>query len=202
MRIHFISIMDSRVDKLIFFLKEIDKCKVIERRIWCTGLNHVESDAEHSWHVAMFLILFEKDLPKDLDFARMLKLALIHDLVEVYTGDTFAYDKEGRESKKEREAKSAEKLFSLLPEDLQKDFNALLNEYEEKKTRESQFVHSFDKIQPILQNLITNGKTWKTHNVKYKDIDNYKRNMMTHNNLMLEVYEKLLSEAKSKGILD
>lgn len=194
--------MDSRIDKLVSFLKEIDKCKLIERRIWCTDLNHVESDAEHSWHVAMFLLLFEKDLPSGLDFARMLKLALIHDLVEIYAGDTFAYDKEGRASKKEREAESIKKLFLLLPEDLQNDFTALLNEYEERKTRESQFVHSFDKLQPILQNVITEGKTWKIHNVKRKDIDDYKRNMMIHNDIMLEVYEKLLNEAKDRGILD
>jgi putative hydrolase of HD superfamily len=194
--------MESRMDKLISFLKEIDKFKIIERKIWCTGLNHVESDAEHAWHVAMFLFLFEKDLPKGLDFARMLKLALMHDLVEIYAGDTFAYDKENRKSKKEREAKSAEKLFSQLPEDLQSEFKALLEEYEEKTTKESQFVHSFDKIQPILQNLITDGKTWKTYNIKYKDIDDYKRKMMLHNDIVLVVYEKLLAEAKARGILD
>src|SRR3989344_203846 len=137
--------MEDRIDKILSFLQEIEKYKTIEREMFTSNLNRVESDAEHSWHVAMFLLLFEKELPENLDMKKMLKLALMHDLVEIYAGDTFAFDKEKQATKKEREFKSARKLFSQLPEDLNKEFMGLFDEYEEAKTSEGKIVKSFDK---------------------------------------------------------
>ena len=136
--------MENRVDKILAFLQEIEKYKTVEREMFCSNLNRAESDAEHSWHIAMFLILFENDLPKNLDMKKMLKLALMHDLVEIYAGDTFAYDKQNQATKKERESKAAKKLFSQLPKDLNKEFMNLFSEYEEIKTKEAQIVKSFD----------------------------------------------------------
>lgn len=193
--------MSSRIDQLISFLKEIDKYKTVERKIWCTGLERIESDAEHSWHTAMFVMLFDKDLPENLDRLKMLKLALMHDLIEIYARDVFIFDKEGRKNKKERETQAAEKLFSQLPEDLEKEFHALFKEYEAKETEESKFVNSFDKVQPILQNIITKGKTWRKFNVKYKPLDEYKRKHVIHNDLTKEIYEKIMKEAKDKNLL-
>src|SRR3989338_476599 len=103
--------MAERDSKILSFLKEIEKFKLIERRVYCSDLKRKESDAEHSWHLAMFIILFEKDIAKNLDIAKMLKMALIHDLVEIYAGDTFAFDKEGQKTKKERELMAGQKLF-------------------------------------------------------------------------------------------
>lgn len=193
--------MNSRIDKLLSFLKEIEKYKTVEREMFTSNLDRPESDAEHSWHVAMFLLLFRKELPKDLDFIKMLKFALMHDLIEIYAGDTFAFDKSGRNSKKEREINAAKKLFSQLPEDLQKEFIDLFDEYEEAKSKEVQIVRSFDKIQPILQNICSKGKSWKKHNVKYKDIDDYKRKYMIHNDVIFKIYNKLLEEAKDKNLI-
>ncbi|MCK5234926.1 MAG: HD domain-containing protein, partial [Candidatus Aenigmarchaeota archaeon] len=104
--------MDDRIDRILSFLQEIEKYKTVERKMYCSDLNRVESDAEHSWHIAMFLLLFEKELPDGLDIKKMLKLALMHDLVEIYAGDTFAFDKEHQKTKNERELQSANKLFS------------------------------------------------------------------------------------------
>ncbi len=192
--------MDNRIDKILSFLQEIEKYKTIERETFCSNYR-AESDAEHSWHVAMFLLLFEKELPKDLDFKRMLKLALMHDLVEIYAGDTFAFDKKNQATKKERELQSAKKLFPQLPEDLNKEFVDLFEEYEEVKTPEAKVVNSFDKIQHILQNLRSNGKSWKKHGITISDIDEYKLKHMRHNNFILKVYKKLLNGAKSKGLI-
>jgi len=141
------------------------------------------------------LLLFEKELT-GLDFKKMLKLALTHDLVEIYAGDTFAFDKTGQNTKQEREKNAANKLFSQLPEELSKEYMELFNEYEESQTTEAKTVKSFDKIQPILQNLLSEGKSWKKHNIKYEEVDNYKRKHMQHNQFILNVYEKLMKEAK------
>tara|TARA_Y100000310_G_C20693441_1_gene823870 strand:- start:650 stop:1234 length:585 start_codon:yes stop_codon:yes gene_type:complete len=194
--------MDERTDKIISFLQEIEKYKIIEREMFSSNLNRKESDAEHSWHLAMFLLLFEKELPSGLDLKKMLKLALMHDLAEIYTGDTFAFDKEGQKNKKEREQLSAKELFSQLPSDLEKEFSKLLEEYNEVKTTEAKIVKSFDKIQPILQNLCSKGKSWKEHNITFSDVDNYKRKHVEHNKFILDLYEELLNEAKDKGLLE
>jgi len=193
--------MDNRTNKILSFLQEIEKYKTIEREVWCSNLDRAESDAEHSWHIAMFLLLFEKELPENLDSKRMLKIALMHDLVEIYAGDTFAFDKKKRATKKQRESKSAKKLFSQLPKDLNKEFSDLFEEYEEAKTSEAKIIKSFDKIQPILQNICSNGKSWKKHSITFSDIDEYKRKHMEHNDFILKIYEKLLNDAKKKSLI-
>lgn len=193
--------MKDRVDKILAFLQEIEQYKIIEREMFCSNLNRAESDAEHSWHIAMFLILFENDLPQDIDMKKMLKLALMHDLVEIYAGDTFAYDKQNQATKKEREYTAAKKLFSQLPEDLSKEFMNLFDEYEEIQTKEAKFVKSFDKIQPILQNLCSSGKSWQKHKITFSDIDDYKRKYVEHNDLTLKIYEKLLKDARDEKLI-
>lgn len=193
--------MKTRTDTILSFLKEIEKYKTVKREMFCSEQDRKESDAEHSWHLAMFILLFEKDLPKDLNMEKMLKLAMMHDLVEIYAGDTYAFDKEGKKTKKEREEKAAEKLFSQLPEDLCKEFRQLFDEYENTETQEAKTVKSFDKVQPILQNLCSDGKSWKKHNNTYTEIDNYKRKHVEHNKLILDIYETLMDEAKKKNLI-
>ena len=125
----------------------------------------------------------------------------MHDLVEIYAGDTFAFDKKNQATKKEREFESSKKLFSQLPEDLNNEFTDLFNEYEDVKTSEAKIVKSFDKIQPILQNLCSEGKSWKEHGITFSDINDYKRKHMEHNNFILEIYEKLLNDAKKRKLI-
>lgn len=191
----------ERTDKIIEFLKEIEKMNLIEREIFNSDLKRKESDAEHSWHMAMFLMLFEKDLKEEADFSKIMKLILMHDLVEIYSGDTFAYDSEAKKTKNERESKAAEKLFSQLPEDLEKEFKELFEEYEKLETKESQIVKAIDKLQPILKNILTDGWSWKEFNIKYEDIDDYKRKHVEKNALMLKIYEKLMKTAKDKKLI-
>ncbi|PJE81809.1 hypothetical protein COU58_00585 [Candidatus Pacearchaeota archaeon CG10_big_fil_rev_8_21_14_0_10_32_42] len=186
--------MTERIDKIIHFLKEIDKFKEVERKIFLK--NRMESDADHSWHLAMFVFLFEKDFPKGTDILKMLKLVLMHDLVEIYAGDTFVFDEEGNKTKKKREAESAKKLFSILPKDLEEDFHNLFKEWEEAKTIESKLSHAFDKAQPMIQNILSDGKTWKTHNINYSRVDNLSKPFFDGNPLTEEIYKKLMKEIK------
>ncbi len=189
----------KRTNKLIEFLKVIEKLKLIERQTYLSSLKR-ENDAEHSWHVAMFIILFEKDFP-GFDTAKMLKMALIHDLVEIYAGDTFSFDSEARVNKKEKEEKAAKKLFNLLPENLRKDFVLLFDEYEDRKSKEAKLVQAFDKMQPILQGIISHGKMWKERGITYRHIDDYKREYIIENGLAMKIYNKLLKEALRKKLL-
>lgn len=193
--------MTNRTTQIISFLKEIEKYKTIEREMYCSNTERKESDAEHSWHVAMFIMLFKKELRDNLDTERMLKLALMHDLVEIYAGDTFAYDDEHKKSKKERELAASVKLFSQLPDDLEQEFIELFNEYEDTSTNEAKIVKSFDKIQPIIQNLSSEWKSWKEHNICIADIDNYKRKHMLHNSFILEVYEEIMKEVRNSWLI-
>jgi len=190
----------KRTNQLIEFLKVIEKTKQIERQIYISGRQRLETDAEHAWHVAMFVVLFEKEFPK-LDVAKMLKMALIHDLVEIYAGDTFAFDKNHKKSQKEREDKAAKRLFKKLPKDLEKEFWSFYQEYENSTTQESKIAKSFDKLQPILQNILSQGKSWKKHQVTYNDIDDYKHQFMTHDRVIIEIYNKLLKEIRKKKLV-
>jgi len=191
----------DRIDTLLDFLKEIEKLKLIERKVFISNKSRFENSAEHSWHLAMFVLLLEKDLPKDIDITKMVKMALIHDLVEIYAGDTFFFDQEHKRSQVERENKAADKLFNKLPVDLRKNFHDLFSEYEGLQSKESKLVKSFDRLIPMLQNIVSGGYSWTTHKVTAKDINRYKKDHMLHSELTSIIYHKLLSEAKKKKLL-
>ncbi|HLD02097.1 MAG TPA: HD domain-containing protein [Candidatus Nanoarchaeia archaeon] len=188
--------MDSRTDRLLSFLEEIDKYKLIEREIYLKGRPQKENDAEHTWHMAMFLMLFEKDLPKDLDFLKVMKMALIHDLPEIYAGDTYAFDYEGRKTKKDREAKAAKRLYSQLPQDLSEEFTALFDEMEENKTHEAKIVKAFDHMHAVFQNSIEGGKILREKNVTKEQVDEYRKRDSHEYPIVNEIYSKLLEEIK------
>lgn len=185
----------KRTNKLLSFLKTIEKFKHVERRVFRSGDDRPESAAEHAWHTAMFVMLFEKEFPK-LDTEKMLKIALIHDLVEIYAGDTFAYDEVGKKTQNEREMKAAKKLFRKLPRDLEKEFWQLFLDYEENGSKEARVVKSFDKLQPMLQVVICNGGAWRKHKITYADIDGYKRQFMIHDKKTMAIYNQILKEVK------
>jgi len=131
----------------------------------------------------------------------MLKLALMHDLVEIYAGDTFTYDKEHKKTQEERELNAAHKLFSQLPEDLHKEFHALFEEYELTQTTESKIVKSFDKMQAVFQNLCSQGVSWKKHGITYDQVDENKRKHMEHNPFIMQLYERIMNNAKERKLL-
>lgn len=128
-------------------------------------------------------------------------MVLIHDLVEIYAGDTFLFDKNGRKTKTAREKRAAEKLFSKLPSDLEKEFLELFNEFESVKTKEARIAKSFDKLQPIMQGILAGGVLWKKYKITESLIYDHKHKYMLHNRTTLSIYQKLIQEARNKKFI-
>ncbi len=156
----------GRLEKQVQFILEVDKLKEIFRQTVCTQSRRAENDAEHSWHLCLaVIVLSEHANIAGLDVLRVLRMLIIHDLVEIDAGDTFAYDTERMADQHAREARAADRIFGLLPEDQAGDFRALWDEFEEKRTDESRFATAIDRFQPMLLNCRTEGAAWRRHGV-------------------------------------
>ena len=151
---------NERLGRIVDFCRLIDKEKFIQRRTYLTDGKRLENDAEHAWHMAVMALLLSEYSNEPIDLLKVVSIVLIHDLVEVYAGDTFAYDTEGLKTQKERENAAAEKLFSALPEDLAVKFRSLWDEFEAWETPEARFAHSLDNFQPLMLQAATDGLSW------------------------------------------
>lgn len=156
---------NERLSKQFDFIKEIDKEKLITRQTYLTGCTRKETDAEHAWHIAIMTILLSEYSNEKIDVLKTVTMLLIHDLVEIDAGDTYAYDDEGRKTQRQRELKAAERLFGILPDDQGSTLKMLWEEFEEGKTPEARFAHSMDNIQPMMLNACTGGRAWREHSV-------------------------------------
>jgi putative hydrolase of HD superfamily len=187
------------IDSIINFLKEIEKFKTCERVCQTTSIGRAESDAEHSWHLAIFLILLENEF-ESIDFGKLLKMALIHDLPEIYAGDTNPY-RGDTDDKEEKEKNAAVKLFSMLPESASKSLYSLFDEYINQKSVESRIVKSADKLMPLIQNLCTNEhhSSYRKLNVEYQEVLEY-MNKYFSGGVLEKFYNNLLSEAYERGV--
>lgn len=152
---------DEKINQLLKFTAEVDKMTSILRRTLLVDGSRRENDAEHSWHIALMCMLFKDYAPEGTDISRAVQMCIIHDLIEIYAGDTFAYDESANQTKAEREEKAAEKLFSQLPENLKNEFCALWKEFDEMETPDAKYAASMDRLQPFLHNTLTEGCTWK-----------------------------------------
>lgn len=158
-------IKNERLANQIKFAIEIDKMKRILRMNLHSDGSARENDAEHSWHLAIMAVLLEEYSKDKVDIGKVIKIALVHDLVEVYAGDTFAYDSKGYEDKEQREKDAATKLFGILDPVQGAEFRALWDEFEAKETPESRYANAIDRIQPLILNYLTDGHTWKLGDV-------------------------------------
>ena len=154
----------DRLSKQLEFILEIDKEKEILRQSHKTG-GERENDAEHAWHMAMMIYLLREYANEEFDVARAMMMALIHDIVEIDAGDTYAYDTKGLETQKERERLAAERIFGLLPEDQCAELRALFEEFEACETAEARFAKVMDNFQPLLLNHSNGGADWRSHSV-------------------------------------
>lgn len=161
---------NERLNKQIEFCKEIDKEKLIGRQTYISNAERKENDAEHAWHIAIMAIILSEYSNENIDVLKTVTMLLIHDLVEVYAGDTYAYDDEAKKTQHEREQKAADKIFGLLPSDQCEKFIALWNEFEQGETSEARFAHTMDNFQPAMLNAATNGKAWEEHEVRLSKI--------------------------------
>ena len=164
----------ERLKKQLDFIMEIDKVKNIFRQTYLADGKRKENDAEHSWHLAIAAFLLKEYVAEDVDVMKVMIMVLIHDLVEIDAGDTYAYDAEGAKTKREREVAAADRIFGMLPEDQGGYFRELWDEFEAYESDDAKFAHLLDNFQPLLLNHESNGKSWTEHHVKKSQI--YKRN--------------------------
>ena len=168
---------DKRLDKQFDFFREIDKEKEILRQNYLASGMRQETDAEHAWHMALMAILLSEYSNEPIDILKTVTMLLIHDLVEIDAGDTYAYDEAASKDKKEREEAGADRIFSILPQDQASALRALWDEFEEEQTPEAKFAHAMDNIQPVMLNAASDGKSWVEHGVALSQI--LKRNTRT-----------------------
>ncbi len=165
------AIIPERLERQMRFLIEADKLKEVFRQSLVTQSRRRENSAEHSWHFALMVAtLAEHSNHQPLDVLRILKMVLIHDLVEIDAGDTYAYDVANQAAQHEREARAADRIFGLLPADQAADFRALWDEFEARQTPEARFAAACDRFHPMLLNCLTGGVTWRAHGVTYEKV--------------------------------
>lgn len=193
--------MDKRIEKQLAFSLEIDKVKNIFRQTHLSGNGRNENDAEHSWHMAIMAYLLREYSNEDIDIAKVMLMCLIHDIVEIDAGDTYAYDSEALQSQKAREDAAKQRIFAILPEEQAQELIALFDEFEEYETAESKFAHAMDNIQPLILNNSNNGGDWREHDVTVEQI--YKRQSKTKlgSEKLFEITDCIIQENVKKGNL-
>ena len=194
--------MDNRLKKQLEFALEIDKEKNIFRQTHLSGHGRNENDAEHAWHMAIMLWVLREYANEPFDLSRALMMCLVHDIVEIDAGDTYAYDPEGKKTQKAREEAAKERIFSLLPEDQKKELSELFEEFEALKTPEARFVRAMDNLQPLILNHANGGGDWKEHDVTAAQV--YGRQNETKlgsETIFREVTDVILQENIANGSL-
>ena len=185
----------------IEFIKEIDKLKFIFRKTKLINSNRPENDAEHSWHLAMMAIVLAGHANEPIDLEKVMKMVLIHDIVEIDSGDVFVYDMTKSHDNFDEELKAARRIFGILPEEQAEEFINLWIEFEEMKTPESKFARSLDRLEPLLQNASNNGGTWREFDVKYDQVMEKKQVIKDGSEELWKFAENLIDESVEKGIL-
>ncbi len=193
--------MDERLKKQLEFALEIDKEKNIFRQTHLSGHGRRENDAEHAWHMAIMAYLLREYANEAVDITRVMLMCLIHDIVEIEAGDTYAYDTDAQKSQKAREDAAKENLYSLLPEDQKQELIALFDEFEAFQTPEAKFAHAMDNLQPLLLNNSNGGGDWKEHQVTAEQV--YGRQVKTRlgSERLFEVTDAIIQENIRKGVL-
>lgn len=188
--------------KQVAFIKEIDKLKYIQRKTKLFNSNRPENDAEHSWHLAMMAIILANQANEKVDILKVVKMVLIHDIVEIDAGDTFLYDTAKNHDNTEEELKAARRIFGLLPEAQAQELIAIWLEFEEGKTAEAKFAKSMDRFEPLLQNYSNQGGTWKEFNVPYEKVYAKKKTIQNGSETIWQYAEELLNDSVEKGFLE
>jgi len=185
----------------INFIKEIDKVKYIQRKTKLFDSNRHENDAEHSWHLAMMTIVLAGHSNIPIDVLKVLKMVLIHDIVEIDAGDTFIYDTTKDHSNTEEERLAACRIFGMLPKEQADEFISIWEEFESGHTDEAKFARSMDRLEPLLQNYSNNGGTWNEFGVDYSKVYEKKKVIKDGSDVLWSYAESLINESVEKGIL-
>lgn len=193
--------MEERMKKQMAFALEIDKVKNIFRQTHLSLRGRNENDAEHSWHMAVMAYLLKEYANEEVDIAKVMLMCLIHDIVEIDAGDTYAYDEEGLKTQKAREDAAKERIFSILPEEQKAEFTALFDEFEAYETAESRFVHAIDNLQPLMLNNSNNGSDWREHEVTSEQVYTRQRKTKLGSEKLFEITDAIIQDNIRKGNL-
>lgn len=162
--------MDDRLRKQMEFILEADKLKNIGRQTYISDATRKENDAEHSWHLALMAVLLAEHAREKVDVLKVMTMVLIHDMVEIDAGDTYAYDESGKTTQKERENLAADRIFNILPKDQAEYMRGLWDEFEACESPEARFARTLDNAQPIMLNDATDGLAWREHEVMLSQV--------------------------------
>ena len=191
--------MNDRLQKQIDFIVKIDEEKNILRQTHLSHHSRRENDAEHAWHMAIMAYLLQEYANQEVDIGRVMILCLIHDIVEIEAGDTYAYDEEAKKTQAERERKAAEHLFAMLPEDQCRMMHELFDEFEHGDTPEARFARAMDNFQPLLLNDANQGESWMEHDVARSSIDARQKKTADGSRQLYEVIESILDRHMELG---
>ncbi|MES2864890.1 MAG: HD domain-containing protein [Bacteroidota bacterium] len=191
----------DNLEQQVAFIKEIDKIKYIQRKTKLFNSDRHENDAEHSWHLAMMTIVLAQHSNQPIDVLKVLKMVLIHDIVEIDAGDTFIYDTNKNHTNTEQELIAAERIFGLLPKEQAEEFITIWKEFEDGLTEEAKFAKAMDRFEPLLQNTSNNGGTWAEFNVPYQKVFDKKKAIKEGSSTIWNYAEDLINESVNKGIL-
>lgn len=192
----------ERIEQQAAFAVEIDKVKNIFRQTWLADGSRKENDAEHAWHAALMAVLLAEYSNEPIDILKVVKMLLLHDLVEIDAGDSYAYDEAAQATAHEREQKAADRIFGMLPKDQRQEFRGLWDEFEEYETPEAKFAHVMDNFQPLLLNDAADGKGWKEHQVKRANIEKRNRKTSKGSKMINEYIEQIIDRNIEKGNIE
>lgn len=193
--------MDERLKQQMEFVLEIDKEKNIFRQTHLSGHGRRENDAEHAWHMAVMAYLLKEYANEDIDIAKVMFMCLIHDIVEIDAGDTYAYDTEALKTKKAREDAAKERIFGILPEDQRKELTALFDEFEDYETAEAKYAHTMDNLQPLILNHSNGGGDWCEHDVSAETVWTRQEMNRLGSEKLFEVTKEIIDENVRNGSL-
>lgn len=189
----------KRLDQQFAFIREIDREKFIGRQTYLSDGRRKENDAEHAWHMAIMAYLLKEYVNEPVDIAKVMLMCLIHDIVEIDAGDTYAYDEEALKSQKAREDAAKERIFSILPEEQKEEFMALFDEFEEFATPESKFAHAMDNLQPLMLNNSNDGGDWRRHEVCAEQVYGRQNKTRLGSEKLYEITKQIIEENIEKG---
>ncbi|WP_333900809.1 HD domain-containing protein [Agrobacterium pusense] len=192
---------NGRLMQQLAFILEVEKLKTVLRKTPLLDRSRVENDAEHTWQLALMAMVLSEHSRETVDLLRVIKMLLVHDIVEIDAGDTFAYDHVARTTQAERELKAAERIFAILPADQAVEFRALWDEFELKATAEARFANAMDRLQPTLHNFFTEGGTWKTPGVTSDDVERRTAPIAISSDVLGKLCKELIESAVEQGIL-
>ncbi|MEU5079996.1 MULTISPECIES: HD domain-containing protein [Streptomyces] len=191
--------LDERLRAQLTFLVEVDQLKTILRQSPLAAADRRENDAEHSWHLAMMVVVLAEHSDRPIDVGHTIQLVLLHDLVEIYAGDTPLYDSAAGAGQQEREVAAADELFGLLPPDQARRMRSLWDEFEERRTPEARFAKAMDRLQPLLLNWMARGGTWRTPGITADDVRSRKAVIGEASSSLWRAGKRLIDEGEARG---